>query len=134
MICPKTNSATHCLTNLFPMYQNRHWTIKRQDDHSVDPSPHHIILRIVGFLIRRTKDFIRRPKRKWLYFSNKLGPSLTLKPLNLPIIIRGYLVSFRCKIVRPFDENRTIYQSFNQWWQNCSRILDDLLYWYWLKD
>ena len=49
MICPKTKSATHCLTELFPIYQNKHWTIGRWDDHSVNPSSHHIILKIVRF-------------------------------------------------------------------------------------
>ena len=23
--CPKAKSATHCLTKLFPIYQNKHW-------------------------------------------------------------------------------------------------------------
>ena len=49
MICPMTKSATHCLTELFPIYQNKHWTIRRRDNHSVDPSSYRIILKIVGF-------------------------------------------------------------------------------------
>ena len=49
MICPKTKSATHCLTKLFPIYQNKHWTIRQQDDRSVHPSSRRIILKIVGF-------------------------------------------------------------------------------------
>ena len=48
---PKTKSVTHCLTELFPIYQNKYWTIKRQNDCSVDPSTHHILLKIVGFLV-----------------------------------------------------------------------------------
>ena len=51
MICPKTKSATHRLSELFPIYQNKHWTIRQQDDRSVDPSSHRIILKIVGFLV-----------------------------------------------------------------------------------
>ena len=31
LICPKTNSATHCVTELFPIYQNKHWTIRRRE-------------------------------------------------------------------------------------------------------
>jgi hypothetical protein len=42
-------SATHCLTELFPIYQNKYWTIRWQDDHTIVPSSHHIILKIVGF-------------------------------------------------------------------------------------
>ena len=50
MKCPKTKSATHCLIELFPIYQNKHWTIRRRDDQTVDPSSHCIILKIVGFI------------------------------------------------------------------------------------
>ena len=38
-------------TELFPIYQNEHWTIRWRDDHTVVPSSHHIILKIVGFKI-----------------------------------------------------------------------------------
>ena len=43
-------STTHFLTELFPIYQNKHWTIKWWNDCSVDPLSHRIILKIVGFL------------------------------------------------------------------------------------
>ena len=33
--CPKANSATHCLTKLFPIYQNKRWTIRWRDDHTI---------------------------------------------------------------------------------------------------
>ena len=49
--CPKAKSATHCLTKLFPIYQNKNWTIRRWEDHPVDPSSHRIILKIVGFYV-----------------------------------------------------------------------------------
>ena len=45
--CPKAKSATHCLTQLFPMYQNKH-TFNHQ---SVVPLALRIILKIVRFLI-----------------------------------------------------------------------------------
>ena len=48
--CPKSKSLSHCLTELFLFYHNKHWTIQRRDDCSVDPSFHCIILKIVGFL------------------------------------------------------------------------------------
>ena len=48
--CPKSKSLSHCLTELFPIYQNKHWTIRLRDDCSVDPSSHHNILKVVGFL------------------------------------------------------------------------------------
>ena len=51
MICPKTKSATHCLTEVFPIYQNKHWTIRQWDDRSIDPSSHGIILKIVIFIM-----------------------------------------------------------------------------------
>ena len=47
--CPKSKSLSHCLTELFPIYQNKHWTIRWWDDHTVVPFSHRIILKIVGF-------------------------------------------------------------------------------------
>ena len=29
MKCPRAKSANHCLTELFSIYQNKHWTIRR---------------------------------------------------------------------------------------------------------
>ena len=55
LICPMTKSATHCLTELFLIYQNKHWTNKRQDDCSIEPLSHRIILKIVGFQIHKMK-------------------------------------------------------------------------------
>jgi hypothetical protein len=48
---PKSKSLTHFLTELFPIYQNKYWTIRRREDCSVDPSSHRITLKIVGFLV-----------------------------------------------------------------------------------
>ena len=50
LICLKTKSATYCLTELFPIHQNKHWIIRRRDDHTIVPLSHCIILKIVGFL------------------------------------------------------------------------------------
>ena len=50
MTCPKTKSATHCLTDLFSIRQNKHWTIRRRDNRFVDQSSHCILFKIVGFL------------------------------------------------------------------------------------
>ena len=47
--CPKSKSLSHCHTELFPIYQNKHWTIRWRDDRSINPSSHCIILKIVGF-------------------------------------------------------------------------------------
>ena len=40
MKCPRAKSANHCLTELFSIYQNKHWTIRRWDDHIVVPLSH----------------------------------------------------------------------------------------------
>jgi hypothetical protein len=53
--CPKSKSLSHFLTELFPIYQNKHWTIRQRDDRSVDPSSHRIVLKIIGFQIIRLK-------------------------------------------------------------------------------
>ena len=45
------NALSCCLTELFPIYQNKHWTIRRRNDRSVDPSSHRIILKIVELYI-----------------------------------------------------------------------------------
>ena len=49
--CPMSKSLNHCHTELFTIYQNKHWTIRQWGDHSVDPSSHCIILKIVVFLV-----------------------------------------------------------------------------------
>ena len=46
--CPKSKSLSHCLTELFTIYQ--HWTMRLRDNRSIDPSSHRIILKIVGFI------------------------------------------------------------------------------------
>ena len=35
-------TSNHCLTELFLIYQNKHWTIRQLDDHIVIPSSNHI--------------------------------------------------------------------------------------------
>jgi hypothetical protein len=47
--CPKSKSLSHCLTELFPIYQNKHWTIRRRNDCFVHLPFHRIILKIDGF-------------------------------------------------------------------------------------
>ena len=42
LICPRAKSSNHCLTELFSIYQNKHWTIRRRDDHIVVPSSNRI--------------------------------------------------------------------------------------------
>ena len=46
LICPKNKSLNHCPTELFPIYSNNHWTIRRRDDHIVVPSSNRIKLKI----------------------------------------------------------------------------------------
>ena len=53
--CPKAKSLSHCLTELFPIYQNNIWTIRQWDDHTIIPSSHRILLKIVGFLVKRPR-------------------------------------------------------------------------------
>ena len=36
--CPKSKSLSHCLTELFPIYQNNIWTIRQWDNHTIIPS------------------------------------------------------------------------------------------------
>ena len=39
--CPKAKSLSHCLTELFPIYQNNIWTIRQWDNHTIVP-PYYI--------------------------------------------------------------------------------------------
>ena len=68
MKCPRAKSSNHCLTELFSIYQNKHWTIKRRDNHIVVSSSNHIKLKIDWILadlelvfleLRLTITFIR---------------------------------------------------------------------------
>ena len=49
LICPKNKSASHCPTELFPIYPNIHWTMRRRDDHIIVPSSNRIKLKIDWF-------------------------------------------------------------------------------------
>ena len=55
LICPRTKSASHCPTELFPIYSNNHWTIRRRDNHIVVPSSDRIKLKIDGFYVCSNK-------------------------------------------------------------------------------
>ena len=71
MICPKTKSANHFLTELLPIYQNKHWTIRRRNDRSLNPPFYHrIILKIDGFLVSQAalvrNDKACRQAKKYL--------------------------------------------------------------------
>ena len=35
---PKAKQSTHCLTELFPIYQKKNWTIRWWNDQMIDPS------------------------------------------------------------------------------------------------
>ena len=51
MKCPRAKSANHCITELFSIYQNKPWTIRRPDNHIVVPSSNRIKLKIDWFLV-----------------------------------------------------------------------------------
>ena len=55
--CPKSKSLSHCLTKLFLFYQNKHWTIQRRNNGSVDQPFHRILSKIVRFLTKNEKSF-----------------------------------------------------------------------------
>ena len=50
LICPKAKSATHCLTELFPIYQNKKTFAYQTAGQSYHRPIGIIILKIVGFL------------------------------------------------------------------------------------
>ena len=47
---------SHCFTELFPIYQNKHWTIRRRNDRFVVPLFHPIISKIDGFQHTHLQD------------------------------------------------------------------------------
>ena len=77
MICHKAKSANHCLTELFSIYQNKHWTIRRRDDHIVVPSSNHIKSKIDWILNSLTIGWgnLAENSQIWLLF---FQPSLFL--------------------------------------------------------
>ena len=68
--CPK--SLSHCLTELFQIYQNKPWTIRWRDGRSVGPSSHRIILKIVGFQVP-VKNWLYLRKRQFVFSQQNLG-------------------------------------------------------------
>ena len=62
----KSKSLSQCLTELFPMYQNKHWIIRQPDDCSVNPSSNCIMLKIVGF--QMSNNFFNRAGAEPLLF------------------------------------------------------------------
>ena len=64
LVCPRTKSASHCLTELFPIYQNKHWTIRRRDDHILVQSSHRNISKIDGFQVDDDDDRVLFQKQK----------------------------------------------------------------------
>ena len=71
MICPKAKSATHCLTELFSIYQNKHGTIRRRDNHIVVQSSHRNIFKIDWFqdkfeiCLRKAGKLVSKRKSYW---------------------------------------------------------------------
>ena len=53
LICPRAKSSSHCLTELFSIYQNKNWTIRRRYDHIVVPLSNRIKLKIDWFQVKR---------------------------------------------------------------------------------
>ena len=51
LIYPKNKSASHCPTELFPIYPNNHWTIRWRDDHIIVPSSSRIKLKNDWFVV-----------------------------------------------------------------------------------
>ena len=59
-------SLSYCLTDLFPIYQYKHWTIRRWDDHIVVSSSNRIKSKIDWILIRSWSTL----QRGWNIVSN----------------------------------------------------------------
>ena len=66
LICPRAKSSNHCLTELFSIYQNKHWTIRQRDDHIVVSSSNRIKSKIDWILIRSWSTL----QRGWNIVSN----------------------------------------------------------------
>ena len=52
LICHKDKSAKHCPIEIFPIYQKKHWTIRRWDDHIVVQTSRRNIFKIDGFKMK----------------------------------------------------------------------------------
>ena len=129
---PKTKLATHCLTELFPICQNKHWTIRRQDDCSVGLSSHGIILEIVRFEISNSL----RPKsypntnflksyfllQKWLILINaKLEKCLLRVQPKIPQILH-----ILWNLSAQFRKN--VWNIFKKWPHQASIVCEYVYY------
>ena len=65
-----------CLTEIFPIYQNKHWTIKHRDDCSGDPTSHRIISKIVRLL--KTSVTCKPRVKSSILSEGNIFPFLTL--------------------------------------------------------
>ena len=95
-ICPKTKSATHCHTKIFPIYQNKHWIIRVQHNCSINPWSNSSMLKIVGFLVIQlylpgnsaSTNSIREAKERSYSWRNqqtiefKILPCINVRTLN----------------------------------------------------
>ena len=105
--CPKSKSLSHCLTELFPIYRNKHWTIRRWNNRFVDPPFHRIILKIEGFVIHEpTANNWHRciaPQtcshaNKHLFYSYPFVPGSSVKCHILPFLFCVNLNLQRAKL------------------------------------
>ena len=72
LICPKNKSASHCLTKLFPIYPNNHWTIGREN--------------FLQFELETQQNRKRKLKgRPWQTWPSKKGIFHTLSKLETTI-------------------------------------------------
>ena len=55
--CPNAKSLSHCLTELFPIYQNNIWTIRQWDNHTIVPSYYAEDCRILDVHFQNTPLF-----------------------------------------------------------------------------
>ena len=91
MKCPRAKSSNHCLTELFSIYQNKHWTIRRRDNHIVVQSSHLNISKI-DWLLVLIMNMSLWPKRVHIYAFLTASSSFAII-LGLRFIIKKCLQS-----------------------------------------
>ena len=123
LICPKDKSANHCPIEIFPIYQKKHWTIRRWDDHIVVQTSRRNMFKIDGFVA-----ICWHTQVSWVPFWKDLDNNRDIrKPGKLSR--HAVVWSAKSSVFLLFDEDNNslmpVYQSVSQSLSHAVRYIID---------
>ena len=123
LICPRAKSSNHCLTELFSIYQNKHWTIRRRDDHIVVPSSNRIKSKIDWIFVYSSLEY---------GFCNKsLRYKWSSDQLNTFSSLFGGSVQFSAALAKKWLEFHLYQSNFlqNLYFKSWSSLMQEDQFW-----